>query len=304
VERERIGHGNHYDQVRHSKAFKHVDEYFGGRESMKARHQLGYHMKSFNENLNPLYGWLRSVVGKPWDKSYSELRQKFDARSTVNAHILQHLFQDVETNTYVGEKGAVMFMDTRYTNKGEQPIKKCYKDYFVCPKSGCLRKTQKAPRRSVVKEQEANALKARLAVARLLEDGSELHLIDGLWWHLTFAILPKATITYVKPVGVTEFKVGYSFMGKGQQVKTWNELNQTERERFGAKVYSVEGVTDLKTGARVVPSTYKEQRYACTKQQASRKLLRAHGLDGTAAANDGQIMSHREAAKYRVKKAA
>ena len=62
-----------------------------------------------------------------------------------------------------------MFMDTRYTNKGEQPISKCYKDYYVCPKSGVLRKTHKEPRRSVIKQKEADALKAKLAVRRVID---------------------------------------------------------------------------------------------------------------------------------------
>lgn len=300
VERERIGHKMKYGDTRHSKAFKHVDEYFGGREGIKKRHHLGYSTKSFNENLNPLWGWLRSVVGKKWDKSYSELRKKFDARSTINAHILQHLFQEVEVHTFVGEKGAVMFMDTRYTNKGEQPISKCYKDYYVCPKDGTLKITKKQPRRSIIKQAEADKLKAKLAVSRLLPDGSELHKgEDGIWYHYTFAILPKATVEYVRPVGQTEFKIGYAYLGKGQKTKTWDELNQAERERFGVKVYSIPGVVDVKTGARITPSTTRTIRYAATKRTASTKVLRSQGLDGTAAANDETVLSHREASKYR-----
>ena len=305
VERERIGHKMKYGDTRHSKAFKHVDEYFGGREGIKKRHHLGYSTKSFNENLNPLWGWLRSVVGKKWDKSYSELRRKFDARNTINAHILQHLFQEVELHAFVNEKGAVVcHVPYSWSTRGEEnrilPISRCGKDYYVCPKDGTLKKTNKAPRRSIIKEREAQKLKAKLAVSRLLPDGSELHKgEDGIWYHYTFAVLPKATVEYVRPAGQTEFKVGYAYLGKGQQTKTWNELNQAERERFGTKVYSIPGVVDVKTGARITPSTTQSIRYAASKRTASTKVLRSQGLDGTAAANDESILSHREVSKYR-----
>lgn len=299
TERERQGHGRHYGQVRHDKTFKHVDEYFGGRESMKKRHHVGYGTKSFNENLNPLWGWLRSCVGKNWDKQYGELRKSFDARKVINAHILEHLFQEVEINTFVGEKGAVMFMDTRYTNKGEQPIKKCYKDYYVCPKSGVLRKTQKVPRRSIVMQAEADKLKAKLAKSRLLDDGSELHLgDDGIWYHYTFAILPKATVEYKNP-GSAGSLYSCGSWGKKTQ-KTWGEMNEAERKEHGRKVFSIEGVYDMLSGRLVSPSITKPQRYAATRRTASTSVLKKQGLDGTAKFDeDAGVLSHRDMNKYR-----
>lgn len=185
VERERIHSRDHYHNYRNVRGPKGAwgDDEVGGRESMRVRYNHGYDRKSFNENLNPLRGWLRSCLGKKWDKCYSELRTKFDARSVVNNHILEHLWQDVETNTYVGEKGAVMFMDTRYTNKGEQPIKNCYKDYYVCPKDGTLKKTHKAPRRSVVKQREAEKKAKELETCRFLDAHNVLRLVDGVWYN-------------------------------------------------------------------------------------------------------------------------
>lgn len=147
TERERIGHSRSYADVRGLKAFKHVDQYFGGRESMKARHRLNYQTKSFNENLNPLKGWLHSCIGKQWDKCYGELRKKFDARKVVNAHILEHLFDYVEVNAYL-KGGKVVFLQLyRYGGQDrELPIKQCRADYYVCPKDGTLKVTSKQPR--------------------------------------------------------------------------------------------------------------------------------------------------------------
>jgi hypothetical protein len=291
TERERVHHADHYHNYRHVKGPKGLtDDEVGGRESMRKRFNFGYDRKHFNENLNPLKSWIHSGLGKNWNKYYGELRKTFDARKVINAHILEHLFQYVEIHTHVGEKGAVMFMDTRYTNKGEQPISKCYKDYYVCPKSGVLRKTHKEPRRSVIKQKEADKLKEQLAIRRVIDAGNELHLIDGVWFHLTVKSVPLSTVVYLRPLGVTEFKVGHALLGRGQIVKAWNELNETERKQFGRPAYSQEGVRDVITGKLLHwtgPKRYSRSRaaydkvaprYFATKATASHKLLKQAGL--------------------------
>lgn len=301
VERERIHSRDHYHNYRNVRGPKGAwgDDEVGGRESMRVRYNHGYDRKSFNENLNPLRGWLRSCLGKKWDKCYSELRTKFDARSVVNNHILEHLWQDVETNTYVGEKGAVMFMDTRYTNKGEQPIKNCYKDYYVCPKDGTLKKTRKAPRRSVVKQREAEKKAKELETCRFLDAHNVLRLVDGVWYHFELRPIPKVRIEYVKPAGVDIFKTGYQYLGtaNSRREKTWDELNETERKRHGVATVIGQKGRDLFTGhlvyedqhgnrfvgqqwmsSRQVKHGAAANTYHATKKSANRKQLKQAGL--------------------------
>lgn len=300
TERERIHHADHYHNYRNVKGPSGLtDDEVGGRESMRKRYNHGYDRKSFNENLNPLRSWVHSGLGKNWDKYYGELRKQFDARKVINAHILEHLFQYVEIHTHVGEKGAVMFMDTRYTNKGEQPISKCYKDYYVCPKSGMLRKTHKEPRRSVIKQKEAEKRAERDAIFRQLDRHNVLHLIDGTWYHFELKPIPDVKIAYVKPAGTDIFKTGYAVLGRGIIEKTWDELNQSERERYG-KVQIVGGTArDLFTNevvyrdqngrvhqgaryyARRAAAGYLKQGpelYHATKATASHKQLKQAGL--------------------------
>jgi hypothetical protein len=247
TERERHHHDDHYHNYRHVKGPKGLnDDEVGGRESMRKRFNFGYDRKQFNENLNPLYGWLRAGVGKNWDKYYGQLRKQFDARKVINAHILEHLFRDVEIHTHVGDKGQVMFMDTRYTNKGEQPIAKCTSDYYVCPKSGCLRKTHKEPRRSIVKEQEARAEREKLETFRQLDEHNVLRLIDGIWYHFELKPIPKVSIVYHQPFahkGDHLYQIGYQFLGQQttRNQKIWNELNEFERKQHGTA--RVEGTT-------------------------------------------------------------
>lgn len=249
TERERIHHGDHYHNYRHVKGPKGLnDDEVGGRESMRKRFNFGYDRKHFNENLNPLKSWIHSGLGKNWDKYYGQLRQQFDVRKVINHHILEHLFQYVEIHTFVGDKGQVMFMDTRYTNKGEQPISKCYSDYYVCPKSGCLRQTHKPSRRSIAKEQEADKLKAQLAVSRQLDAHNVLHLIDDVWYHFELKPIPEVRVVYHQPFahkGDHLYQIGYKFLGQQttRNQKTWAELNEFERSQHGTK--RIEGGTGL-----------------------------------------------------------
>jgi hypothetical protein len=209
---------------------------------MKKHYRPGYDTKPFNENLNPLRGWLNSIVGKKWDKCYSEMCKKFDMRGVINAHILEHLYGYLEMHAYLNDAGAVVCI-SNYTYAGKagsrglpQPISKCGKDYYVCPKDGTVKKTQKAPRRSVIKQAEADKLKQRLAVSRQLSPTEVLHLIDGIWYHFDLEPVPDAKIVYVKPPHKDVFKTGYHFGADVDTRKeyTWDELNQTERARQGA----------------------------------------------------------------------
>ena len=107
-ERERLGHSLKYRDYRHKRDY---NDYLGEegenllqREGMKTRY--GWNRKSFNENLNPLYGLIRKNAGRPWDTFYSELCEVFDTRSVINGHILQHLLQYVNTPCFV-ENGEI-----------------------------------------------------------------------------------------------------------------------------------------------------------------------------------------------------
>lgn len=238
VERERIHHADHYHHYRNVKGPKGAwdDDEVGGRESMRVRYNHGYDRKHFNENLNPLWGWLRSCLGKKWDKCYSELCKTFDKRGVINAHILEHLWHEVEKNTFVNEDGRVMFIDGSYSSSnGQKPIKECRKDYYICPKDGTLKKTNKQPRRSIIKQQEAEKKAQQLAVKRVLNDKEVLHLIDGVWYHFDLVPIPDVRVVFEKPYGIDIFNIGYRHLStpNSRREKTWDELNQVERERFG-----------------------------------------------------------------------
>jgi hypothetical protein len=54
----------------------------------------GY-LKSFSDFLSPLWRFLRSRVGRPWDEVYGEIRARIAPTSTVQIHVMEHLWHFV-----------------------------------------------------------------------------------------------------------------------------------------------------------------------------------------------------------------
>jgi hypothetical protein len=192
-ERERVGHSDHYGYYRRSKRFdgqhdvEDTNELFTGvgsghRESMTARHGT----KSFNENLNPLYGFIRKSLGKKWDKVYSEICEVFDKRSVINQHILIHLFQYVETNVRVGTDGK-LYVLREYTNE-YIPVGETSTEYYVDPRDGILkynhaRLTQRQEMRAWREERQRRQLDKKRVLGPMLE----LERVDGIWYEFQYA---------------------------------------------------------------------------------------------------------------------
>lgn len=100
------------------------------KEGMRSRWR--YNRKELNENLAPFFRWLKSNIGRPWDKVYSEIREQIDARSAVQYHILQHLDQYVQLHTFLDEEGIPRVHGTWRRDYEVDGL-------YVCPKSGLLK---------------------------------------------------------------------------------------------------------------------------------------------------------------------
>lgn len=97
----------------------------------------------FNEHLAPLRRFLDKRVGRPWDKVLSEISARIDRGNVVQKHILTHLFDYVVTQTTLidGEPchaaGYLVGRSVRTTWSRHQ--------WYVCPKSGLLRRSRTVP---------------------------------------------------------------------------------------------------------------------------------------------------------------
>lgn len=294
VERERVRHADHYHNYRHVKGPRGAyggDDEVGGRESMRVRYNYGYERKVFNENLNPLKSFLCHRVGKNWDKIHSEIKTAVDVRSVIGAHIFEHLYDYVAVQTRVGEKGQV---EVFRSYKGWHHISEAWQPYYVCPKSGMLRITNKASKRTQQRQREIERENAKKAVHRVIDDHNHLHKIDDVWYHVVRAPVPDGRFDYTMPTGTVRTAPVFKCGSYGKVVyKAWDELNEQEKQqhgRFTPTVTAYDVLTHERVaahrGRRVTNSgggwrtSYNEPVgfYAVSKQTASHKVLKKAGL--------------------------
>jgi hypothetical protein len=127
-------------------------------------HGRGRHL---NEHLGPMRRFLRSNVGRPWNKVHQELCEHVSFDNAVQSHVLSHIFQ------YVHERvdrrcGVIVSAATGYwrgyvLSTGEM---------YVCPTSGLLK---------VARKQGPPSLPTQVGLGNLQQS----HWRDGVWWKLT-----------------------------------------------------------------------------------------------------------------------
>lgn len=102
----------------------------------------GHQTKELNENLAPLARYLRSNVGRPWNKVFSEICAGLSVRSAVQKHVRDHLQHLVELDVH--ERGGKLYA-RRYL---ERELTRGHRDcLYVCPRTGLLRVLLALPRR-------------------------------------------------------------------------------------------------------------------------------------------------------------
>jgi hypothetical protein len=150
------------------------------REGIKARYS---NRKFFNEHLGPLRRFLDSNVGRPWDKVYAEICKHVDRGNVVQKHILTHLFEYVAVHTVLIDGQPCHGRDNGFHARHGDPLRTSLRrhQWYVCPKSGLLRKSRYVPRR---------ALKP-VAHRRVMLDKSRMCLrVNGQWELVTLAPVP------------------------------------------------------------------------------------------------------------------
>jgi hypothetical protein len=149
------------------------------REGMKARYT---NRKFFNEHLGPLRRFLDSNVGRPWDKVYAEICKHVDRGNVVQKHILTHLFEYVAVHTVLIAGEPCHGKDNNFRGRYGDSLRTSLRrhQWYVCPKSGILRKSRYTPWRKVVP-----VLHRRV----VLGNGQVCLQVNGQWELVTFARL-------------------------------------------------------------------------------------------------------------------
>ena len=94
-----------------------------------------YREKWLNENLQPLVRFLRTRVGKHWNKVHSEISQRISVMSAVQKHVLDHVRDYVQENVKVAGR-VVLFLDYGGWRKLESRGMRLR--FYIHPKTGCL----------------------------------------------------------------------------------------------------------------------------------------------------------------------
>ncbi len=123
------------------------------REGIKARWQS--RTKSFNEHLGPLRRYLDKQVGRPWDKVYSEICAHIDRGSVVQKHVHTHIEQYVARNVILID-GVPCNGDGSF--QYGKPLQQLgYPHWYVCPRTGLLRRVKLTSRKRKHQAQERRA---------------------------------------------------------------------------------------------------------------------------------------------------
>jgi hypothetical protein len=154
---------------RHAQALAEGDEFDSG----SSRAPCSRHEKGLNENLAPLKRYLAKQVGRPWDKVYSEIRERIPG-SAVGLHVLDHVYGFVARDVFY-ENGV---LSEKWRFGGTIPVEGLY----VHPRTGILRVTKPKARRSWwsnrASEQDLDFIP--------LDWPEAFEKIDGFWFRVRY----------------------------------------------------------------------------------------------------------------------
>ena len=161
---------------KHSRRGNLAEEFLPRFESVRRPHK---DRKSFGEHLGPLRRWLRSQVGRPWDKVYSEACAVIKPDSVVRNHIKFHLLEFVQRHTFMRD-GRVWCFSNGW-DKRELLVEEAashWSPFYVHPVSGLL---LEAALRARVRWRD-KAADHRANTQRWLNDGLLLRQLRGIWF--------------------------------------------------------------------------------------------------------------------------
>ena len=248
VERPRARKGDYV------KAARRRDDFEGpSRLGMRA----GYGRPGLNENLRPLKRFLHSRVGRPWDKVMSEIAANIDRRNTVQQHIYTHIKDFVAQQVEWRYGYWINLEEARWPGWTGKPMRQ---QLLVDPRTGILRPNKAWKSYGVEKRERLAAERARIAERRrCLSTSSVLLLLDGVWFAVQFAPLPRPKL----------FDVVH-----GRKITRWRRSPAVFDAVLKRRV-SREACDSVDRRQELYGS---DSVYAVSKRQLGRRELTAHGL--------------------------
>ncbi len=188
VERPRVGGGlNTKGRALLKEALHRDPEDATSGQAMRPRGR-GADRKRFNDHLNPLYRFLRSAVGRPWNKVRADLAEQIRPTSTMQQHVLEHVRDIVHEHVQIID-GKPYDLSSSYggitliRGYGRMPA------LYVHPRTGILLEYKAPkPRRTTgsVRPGPGETLKVAIDADHWYE------AIDGIWYLATRTVTPTS----------------------------------------------------------------------------------------------------------------
>ena len=145
------------------------------KEGMRRPHIRHWNGKELNEFLAPLFRYLQSKVGKPWNDTYSKIRTMMGKNpNAVQGHILQHIYGWGGVELHTVTKGNKVFNYPPHSN--ELNNGQLYVD-----DNGILRKYHSKIKKKNYKQRQEDKW---METARHLPNGNQARKINGLWFEI------------------------------------------------------------------------------------------------------------------------
>jgi hypothetical protein len=169
VERPRLGGGLRRPKGIRKRERLAMADLMPEREGMRRRWVSW--RKMLNEHLGPLRRFLRSQVGRPWNKVHSEISQHLRLDSAVQSHVLDHL--DDFVARHVDEIDGVLY--ARTGGWAGRPLGSLF---YVCPRTGLLRENKR-------RQHWKRRPEAQPTVERVEIDARRQYLrVSGIWYEV------------------------------------------------------------------------------------------------------------------------
>ncbi len=183
IERPRSGHSlpgyktrlriRHYDP---EKDYEDLPKRVSGSRSKYVR---AGETKYFSDFLSPLRRFLHTIVGRPWDKVYSEMKEILDVRKVTGRHVFEHVDREVVTRPLIGDDGELYKLD--YGGR-IQPIY----EFYVDPRTGLLCWSDNSPPWRQLRKLRKLERDAPEAKRVLLSVNTCYAKLNGIWYFIEF----------------------------------------------------------------------------------------------------------------------
>jgi len=186
IERPRSGHSlpgyktrlriRHYDP---EKDYEDLPKRVSGSRSKYVR---AGETKYFSDFLSPLRRFLRTNVGRPWDKVYSEMKESLDDRKVIGRHVFEHVDREVVTHPLIGDDGELYQLE--YDGR-LWPVR----EFYVDPRSGLLCWSDNKP----PWRQRGRSKSAAQEINRVRLCANTCHVkINGIWYFVEYRVFEES----------------------------------------------------------------------------------------------------------------